>query len=101
MVGSRDCQLRQHSAPPVDREQFVLDDYKSLAVDRMSEAWQSANEQITKAQEQQTGQHDHHARPAIFTSSDRVFVYMPGSRTGKAYKLLRAYHGPNCIGLRS
>ena len=60
----------------------------------MSEAWQSANEQITKAQKQQKGQHDRHARPATFKSGDRVFVYMPGFRTGKAYKLSRPYHGP-------
>ena len=38
MVGSRDCQLRQHSTPPVDREPFSVDDYKPLTVDRMSEA---------------------------------------------------------------
>ena len=80
--------------PPVDREPFALDDYKSLAIDRMSEAWQSANEQITKAQKRQKGQHDHHARPATLKSGDRVFVYMPGSRTDKAYKLSRPYHGP-------
>ena len=82
--------------PPVDREPFALDD-KSLAIDRMSEEWQSANEQITKAQKRQKGQHDHHARSATFKSGDRVFVYMPGSRTDKAYKLSRPYHGPYCV----
>ena len=55
-------------SPPVDHEPFAHDDYKSLAVDRMSEAWQSANEQIPKAQKWQKSQHDHHARPANFKS---------------------------------
>ena len=62
-------------SPPVDREPFAFDDYKSLAVDRMSEAWQSANEQITKAQKRQKGQHDCHARPATFKSGDRVYIH--------------------------
>ena len=100
----RDPRLPTEAAisPPVDREPFALNDYKSLAVDRMSEAWQSANEQITKAQKRQKGQHDRHARPATFKSGDGVFVYMRGCRTGKAYKLspwtlLRGH----CIGLWS
>ena len=29
-----------------------------------------------------------------FVEGDRVFVYMPAARSGKAYKLSRPFHGP-------
>ena len=32
--------------------------------------------------------------PATFVEDERVFVYMPASKSGTAYKLARPFHGP-------
>ena len=57
-------------------------------------AWELARENVKRAQKQQKRQYDRHARPKDFKPGDRVFVYMPGAKRGKAYKFAQAFHGP-------
>lgn len=94
MEGIHDYLLKLPSAPPVDRDLCNLDDYKSLSVSQMGEAWELAKVKIEAAQKWQKAQHDRQARPVRFQPGDRVFVYMPAARSGKAHKLARPYHGP-------
>lgn len=77
---------------PMDRGLIALDDYKTLTVARMTEAWQLVKDRIEVAQKQQKTQNDRRAWPSTFEPGDRVFMYMPAARSGKAYKLVRPYH---------
>lgn len=79
---------------PMDRGLIALDDYKTLTVVRMTEAWQLVKDRIEVAQKQQKTQNDRRARPSMFEPGDRAFMYMQAARSGKAYKLARSYHGP-------
>ena len=99
LLYGRDCQLPTEAAlnPPMERDLIALDDYKSLVVVRMTEAWQLAKDKIKTAQKRLKNQYDKCARPARFKPGDRVFVYMPAARSGKAYKLARPHHGPYCV----
>ena len=49
----------------------------------------SQREQVQKAKRRQKHQHDRHARDPGFNVGDRVFVYMPALRSGKAYKFAK------------
>ena len=53
LLYGRDCQLPTEAAlnPPMERDLIALDDYKSLAVARMTEAWQLAKDKIEMAKE--------------------------------------------------
>ena len=62
-----------------------LDDYVTEMSKRMATAWDCAREHIKKVQQKQK-QHDKHARDPGFQLGDVVFVYMPASRQGEAYK---------------
>ena len=37
---------------------------------------------------------ERHACPCAFQERERVLVFMPAARLGKAYKLCRPFHGP-------
>ena len=63
-------------------------------VQNFSEAWAAARQNVQKAQKQQKRQHDKKTRMLTFLVGDRVFVYMPAAKSGKAYKLSRPFHGP-------
>ena len=79
--------------PPVNRQHVDLDGYIAKITTHMSAAWEMAKESVKQAQNKQKQQHDRHARPKEFQPSDRVFVYMPGAKRGKAYKFAWAFHG--------
>ena len=78
-------------------EQLVhsdVDSYKGELVSGLAEAWKEAQTHVKKAQQAQKKFHDRHAREAVFYPGDRVFVYMPQEKLGKAYKFARPFHGP-------
>ena len=61
---------------------------------RFSTAWQLAQAEISKAQGRQKRFHDKEAKQPILQDGDRVFVYSPSRKQGKAYKLARPFMGP-------
>ena len=63
-------------------------------VNYLSDAWSAAKRHITHAQDKQKQQYDKHAKESPVKVGDRVMVHMPGSVKGKAWKLVRPYHGP-------
>ena len=80
--------------PPPSRHSFDLGDYKSELVTSMTDAWELARKNIRHAQQKQKRHHDKKATDPKFTVGDRVFVYMPAAKLGKAYKFARPYEGP-------
>ena len=79
---------------PVDRRNIDLRDYKEEMTHRFSTAWQLAQAEISKAQGRQKKFHDKGAKQPILQVGDRVFVYNPAKKQGKAYKLARPFMGP-------
>ena len=82
---------------PVDCRNIDLRDYKEDMTHRFSTAWQLAQVEISKAQGQQKKFHDEGAKQPILQVEDRVFVYNPSKKQGKAYKLARPFMSPCCI----
>ena len=78
----------------MDRDLIASDDYKTLAVAHMTEAWKLAKDRIEVTQNRQKTQYNRCARPSTFAPGDRVFGYVLAARSGKAYKLAQPYHGP-------
>ena len=81
-------------SPPASRHHVELDDFKTEMTIHMSKAWELARTSVKKAQGRQKQQHDRRAKSVEFKPGDRVFVFMPGAKRGKAYKFARAFHGP-------
>ena len=81
------------SLPP-NRQVEDLNSYKGELVVGMAEAWSAAQTQVRKAQKRQKVQHDRHATDSRFQVGDRVYVYMPAEKRGKAYKFARPFRGP-------
>lgn len=96
MLYGRDPQLptEQALSKPIDRCYLDADDYKSELVLNLSEAWERAQQNVRKAQKKQRKQHDKRVRMPKFAVGDRVFVYKPSAKTGKAYKFAKPFHGP-------
>ena len=96
LLYGRDPQLPTDAmlSPPVDRHNVDVDDFKSEMTLHMSEAWELARASVKKAQHRQKKQYNRRAKSANFKTGDRVFVFMPGAKRGKAYKFTRAFHGP-------
>ena len=61
---------------------------------RFSTAWQPAQAEISRAQGRQKKFHDREAKQPVLQVGDRVFVYSPSKKQGKAYKLARPFMGP-------
>ena len=80
--------------PPVQRYPVDATDYRTEMTTRMSEAWESARVHVKKAQNRQKKQYDRHAAPCNVVAGDRVFVYMPAAKSGRAWKLDRPFYGP-------
>ena len=55
----------------------------------MSTARESAWSKIKKVQEHQKHQHDKKAKDPKIFPGDRIFVYTPAEKLGKAYKFAR------------
>ena len=79
---------------PVERSLIDLDDYCSELTTRMSTAWESAREHIKVSQGKQKQFHDRKSKDPKISVGDRVMVYFPSERLGKAYKFSRPFRGP-------
>ena len=90
------CQLKLCRAPNALLA-VEADDYITELTRRMSEAWSLARDAIKKAQMQREQQHDVQTRSATFEEDERVFVFMPAAKSGKACKLVQPFHGPYCV----
>ena len=71
-----------------------LQDYRTELTTSLSDAWLAAKEHITRAQAKQKQQYNKHTKESPVKVGDRVMVHMPGSVKGKAWKLVRPFHGP-------
>ena len=71
-----------------------MDDYKSELVTGLSDVWELAGEKIKVAQQRQKSQYDHKSQELNLKPGDRVMVYMPLEKQGKARKVARPYYGP-------
>ena len=80
--------------PPIDRSLIDLDDYCSEITTRMSAAWESARQHIKASQGKQKRFHDRKCKDPKISVGDKVMVYFPSERLGKAYKFSRPFRGP-------
>ena len=79
---------------PMERHYFDIEDCVGEITSHMSDAWEWAWVQVSKAQKEQKQQYDKYARPNKFSAIDRVLVYTPAKTTEKSRKFARPYHGP-------
>ena len=96
LLYGRDPQLptSEMLEPQVDRVTYNLDDYKTEMVKHMSNAWKLAQENVKRAQKSQKKYYDKSVQEHKVKQGDRVFIYMPSAKKGKAHKLARPFHGP-------
>ena len=69
-------------------------DYKEEMSHCIATAWELAQSQVEKAQGHQKFFHDKAAKQPNIKVGDRVFVFHPAKRKGKAYKFSRPFVGP-------
>ena len=96
LLYGRDPRLPSQCALTVPTTPYMVDlqDYRTELTTSLSDAWSAAKQHITRAQDKQKQQYDKHAKESPVKVGDRVMVHMPGSVKGKAWKLVRQYHGP-------
>ena len=96
LLYGRDPRLPTEEAlsPPQTRQVLDIDDYRSELTIGFSEAWKLAQENVHKAQQKQKRHHDRRAKEPKLRKGDRVFVYMPAAKRGKAHKFARPFSGP-------
>ena len=96
LLYGRDPRLPTEEAlsPPQTRQVLDIDDYRSELTTGFSEAWKLAQENVRKAQQKQKRHHDRCAKEPKLRKGDRVFVYMPAAKRGKAHKFARPFSGP-------
>ena len=96
LLYGRDAVLptREMLGPLQERANVDVDDYTREITLRMSKAWKAAQVNIKEAQKKQKCQHDKKAKDPGVMEGDRVFVYCPAEKTGKAYKFARPFKGP-------
>ena len=76
------------------RQDVDLCTYSTEVTQRLQKAWDLAQASVKDAQQKQKFFYDRNTKPPHFCVGQRVFVYMPGARQGKAYKFARPFHGP-------
>ena len=79
---------------PEDRRTIDLRDYKTEMSQPFTEAWKLAQCQVQKAQKSQKEYYDRGTVTDKVHVGDRVFVYTPSEKKGKAYKFACPYVGP-------
>ena len=96
LLYGRDPRLPTEEAltQPRTRYQVDLDDYKTELTDGLTTAWNVAQDQIRKSQQRQKKYYDRSAGRTKISVGDRVFLYVPSAKTGKAHKFARPFHGP-------
>jgi len=86
--------MRQFWGNPYLNSTIVLFDKEDM-VELLSTAWRLAQMQIEKAHVRQKDCHDKKAnQPPNILVGDRVYIYNPSKKRGKAYKLARSFEGP-------
>ena len=96
LLYGRDPRLPSECALTVPTTPYMIDlqDYRSELTTSLSDAWLTAKEHIAHAQDKQKQQYDKKAKESPVKVGDRVMVHMPGTVKGKAWKLVRPFHGP-------
>ena len=96
LLYGRDPRLPTETAlsHPTTPYQVDISDYRTELIAQLSDAWETAHQNILIAQQRQKHQYDRNSKDVGLKVGDRVLVYMPGTRKGKAWKFARPYHGP-------
>ena len=96
LLYGRDPKLPTPAAlsPTVTRAIAELKEYGTELHSRMSEAWELAQLQITRAQKKQKTAYDRGTSGKPFQSGERVFLFKPAEQTGARRKFARPFHGP-------
>ena len=79
------------------KETRAIADLKEYGIElhsRMSEAWELARQQITRAQQHQKHMYDRDTKKVPFRTGERVFLFKPAEQTGTRRKFARPFHGP-------
>ena len=61
---------------------------------KLSKAWELAQQNVKKAQHHQEQMHDRRTRDIDIKLGDRVFIYMPLAKQCQSHKFARPFHGP-------
>ena len=81
-------------AMPATRHQFDVGSYQEELVTGLQKAWELARQQVKKAQQRQRRNYDRTAGPVKLRVGDRVYLYIPTAKRGKAHKFARPFRGP-------
>ena len=81
-AANRNCIITQPTTP----YRVDINDYRTVLVSHLSDAWELAHENIRVAQERQKTQYNR--------VGSRLMVHMPGELKGRAWKFARPFHGP-------
>ena len=82
---------------PSTREFVDLSDFGESLMTSVHDARELARKSIQSSQMKQKHAHDKRARSNAFKVGEKVFLYKPSAKSGKAYKFARPYHGPYCV----
>jgi len=95
LLYGRDPRLPTETAlsAPVDRKELDLGEYGRNLVSNLTQAWENARETIKWSQKRQKAVYDRKSK-AVFKEGDRVFLFKPAAKSGKAHKFARPFHGP-------
>lgn len=74
-----------------------VDDYKSVIIQRLNEAFTLVKNNIELAQQKQKQHQDKNAREPDFSIRDRVWIYLPVTKPGLTSKLIHPWNGPHRV----
>ena len=80
--------------PANAKKTLDLKEYGTELQAKMSDAWELARRNVTKAQRRQKKFYDQKSRPGRFSVGERVFLFKPAEKTGKKRKFAKPFHGP-------
>ena len=79
---------------PATRQQFEIGSYQEELVTHLQDAWGLAQKNVKMAQRKQQRNYDRGAKPISLRVGDRVYLYVPAAKRGKAHKFARPFRGP-------
>ena len=79
---------------PVERGYTDLNSYREELVLGLGEAWDLARSNVKKAQKRQKKNYDRTLKDVPLKVGDRVFLFVPAMKQGKAHKFARPYRRP-------
>ena len=79
---------------PVERAYVDLNSYREELVVDLSDAWDLARSNVKKAKKRQKNNYDRNSKDVPLKVGDRVFLFVPSMKQGRAYKFARPYRGP-------